>query len=75
MQENRINKDSRVSWIESNYNNNYYISDDDMGHNSDTFSHLTGTIVAKEDDDRYKVKRDDTGKCEILCQRKLRLIE
>jgi hypothetical protein len=49
--------------------------DDDMGHNSDTFRHLTGTIVAEEDDDRYKVKRDDTGKCEILCQRKLRKID
>jgi len=36
---------------------------------------LTGTIVAEEPYDYYRVRRDDNGKCEVLCYRKLRLID
>jgi hypothetical protein len=63
----------RVSWIETTH---YTIPEGkSKGGVSLKTKTLTGTIVAEEDDDRYKVKRDDTGKCEILCQRKLRKVD
>jgi hypothetical protein len=71
----------RVSWDEKiiRKNSQGYILTDVLHHSDDPMSldneNYTGTIVAEELSDHYRVKRDSDGKCQVLCYRKLRLID
>jgi hypothetical protein len=56
----------RVSWVEFDKGDHTLLT---------MYETLTGTIVSEEPHDHYLVKRDYDGKCQILCYRKLRLID